>query len=71
MIEKSANGNFSENRNKGTVRNPTVASGRGYCLQTAHLGSWRLDFFVRSLANLPSHGGGKGGNPTYPDPTTR
>ena len=55
----------------GTVRTPTVASGHGYCLQTAHLESRRFDLCVRSPANLLSYGGGKGGNPTYPNPTTR
>jgi len=49
---------------KGTVRTPTVASGRGYCLQTAHLGPRCPGCFARNSTNLPNYGGRKGGNPT-------
>ena len=47
---------------KGTVRTPSIASGRGYCLQTAHLESRRLDHFARKPANPPSYVVRKGCN---------
>ena len=34
---------------------PTIASGRGYCLQTAHLESRCLGSFARNLAGLPNY----------------
>ena len=38
---------------KGTVRTSSVVSGRGYCLQTAHLESRCYGHFVRKPANPP------------------
>jgi len=45
---------------KGTVRTPTVASGRGYCLQTAHLESRHFHCFSRKPADLPNYRGREG-----------
>ena len=48
---------------KGTVRTPSVASGHGYCLQTAHLESQRWGHFVRSSAPRPNYGDQEGPQP--------
>ena len=51
---------------KGTVRTPSVGSGRGYCPQTAHLESRRYGHFVRKPANPSSYRVENGGNLTSP-----
>ena len=47
--------NPDEYRNpfKGIVRTPSIASGRGYCLQTAYPESRRQGHFTRKPANPP------------------
>jgi len=42
---------------------PTVASGHGYCLQTAHLEPRCLGCFARNLASLPNCGEREGWQP--------
>ena len=47
----------------GTVKTPTVASGRGDRLQTAHLESRRFGRFARNSADLPNYRGWEGRQP--------
>lgn len=42
---------------KGSVRTPSATSGRGYCIQTAHLGPWPCGRVARKPVNLPKYQG--------------
>ena len=52
----------------GTVRTPTVASVRGYFLQTAHLKPQRWGRFARNLATRPNCGVRKDCELSLPSP---
>jgi len=47
------------------IGTPSVALGRGYCINTAHLGSWLCSRFARKPVNLPNYQGREGSELHY------